>query len=105
MNPVSIRASSDFLPLFLAGMAVNFEIAAIAIALGLYKPGLPRKLIYFAAVGVMLVAVIVTFSRGGFIGLVAAGLLLVRRLGKKNRVATTGALVFAVISWPWACPV
>src|SRR5205814_1948356 len=35
MNPLSIPALSDFLPLFLAGMAVNFEIAAIAIALGL----------------------------------------------------------------------
>jgi putative inorganic carbon (hco3(-)) transporter len=76
----------------------------IAIALGLYRPGLPRKLLYFGATGVMLVAVIVTFSRGGFIGLVAAGLILVRRLGKKNRVATTGALVFAVIVFLAAAP-
>src|SRR5256885_9359132 len=35
MTPLSIPALSEFLPLFLAGMAVNFEIAAIAIALGL----------------------------------------------------------------------
>jgi hypothetical protein len=76
----------------------------IAIALGLYKPGLPRKLVYFGATAVMLGAIIVTFSRGGFIGLVAAGLLLVRRLGRKNRVATTGALVFAVLVFLIAAP-
>jgi O-antigen ligase len=76
----------------------------IAIALGLYRPGLPRKLIYFSAVTIMVAAVIVTYSRGGFIGLVAAGLILVRRLGKKNRVATTGALVFAVLVFLAAAP-
>lgn len=76
----------------------------IAIALGLYRPGLPRKLIYFGAVVIMVAAVIVTYSRGGFIGLVAAGLILVRRLGKKNRVATTGALVFAVLVFLVAAP-
>lgn len=76
----------------------------IAIALGLYRPGLPRKLIYFGAVAIMVAAVIVTYSRGGFIGLVAAGLILVRRLGRKNRVATTGALVFAVLVFLAAAP-
>lgn len=76
----------------------------IAIALGLYRRGLPRKLVYFGLSAVMLGAIIVTFSRGGFIGLVAAGLLLVRRLGRKNRVATTGALVFAVLVFLVAAP-
>src|SRR6185436_12950862 len=45
----------------------------------------------------MVAGVTVSFSRGGFIGLVAATFVLVRRLGKKNRTATTAALVFAVI--------
>ncbi|HEY3580855.1 MAG TPA: O-antigen ligase family protein [Pyrinomonadaceae bacterium] len=76
----------------------------IAIALALYKRGLPRKLVYFGAVGIMVAAVVVTFSRGGFIGLVAAALILVRRLGRKNRVATTGALVFAVLIFMAAAP-
>jgi O-antigen ligase len=76
----------------------------IAIAFGLYRPGLPRKVIYFGAAALMVGAVIVTFSRGGFIGLVAVGLILVRRLGKKNRVATTGALVFAVVVFLAAAP-
>jgi O-antigen ligase len=69
----------------------------IALVLGLSGRGPFRKLIYFSGAAVMVGAVMVTFSRGGFIGLVAAGLMLVRRLGRKNRVATTGAMVFAVI--------
>ena len=35
MTPLIQRLSSDFLPLFLGGMAVNFEIAVIALAVGL----------------------------------------------------------------------
>src|SRR5260370_41545865 len=35
LGPLIDRLSSDFLPLFLGGMAVNFEIATIAIAVGL----------------------------------------------------------------------
>ena len=69
----------------------------IAVGLGLSKRGLFRKLIYLGTATIITGAVIVTFSRGGFIGLVAATLLLVRRLGRKNRTLTTGALVFAVI--------
>src|SRR5262245_44933229 len=34
MNPLFAQLSANFLPRFLAGMAVNFEIAAIAITLG-----------------------------------------------------------------------
>src|SRR5688500_7153460 len=69
----------------------------IAVALGISKRDPFRKLIYLGAAALMVAGVIVTFSRGGFIGLVAAGLLMVRRLGRKNRVATTTAMVFAVI--------
>ena len=72
-------------------------IIPIAVALGLSGRNPLKKLIYFGVTGLMVGAVVVTFSRGGFIGLVAATFVLVRRLGKKNRVATTGALVFAVI--------
>jgi hypothetical protein len=72
-------------------------IIPIAVALGLSGRNPLKKLIYFGVTGLMVGAVVVTFSRGGFIGLVAATFVLVRRLGKKNRIATTGALVFAVI--------
>jgi ABC-type arginine transport system permease subunit len=63
MNPLSIPALSDFLPLFLAGMAVNFEIAAIAIALGLL-------------LGVLLAAARVY---GGFPGIAAGSLVALMR--------------------------
>jgi len=69
----------------------------IALGLGLSGRGLLKKLVYFGVAGVMVGAVIVTFSRGGFLGLVAAVLMLVRRLGRKNRAATTAALVFGFI--------
>lgn len=69
----------------------------LAVALGLSGRNPIKKLIYFGVTGLMVGAVVVTFSRGGFIGLLAATFVLVRRLGKKNRVATTAALVFAVI--------
>lgn len=69
----------------------------IAVALGLSGRGPLRKLIYFVVAAVMVGAVIVTYSRGGFLGLVAAVLVLVRRLGKKNRTATTAALAVAFV--------
>lgn len=69
----------------------------IAVTLGLSGRNPLKKVVYFGLTALMVAAVTVTFSRGGFIGLVAATFVLVRRLGKKNRVATTGALVLAVI--------
>ena len=69
----------------------------LAVALGLAKPGLFRKLIFFGATGLMIAAIIVTFSRGGFLGLLASVFVLVHRLGRKNRLGTSGALLFAII--------
>ena len=69
----------------------------IAVTLGLGGRNPIKKLVYFGVTALMVAGIVVTFSRGGFIGLVAATFVLVRRLGKKNRVATTSALVFAVI--------
>jgi ABC-type arginine transport system permease subunit len=63
MNPLSVPVLSDFLPLFLAGMAVNFEIAAIALALGLM-------------LGVLLAAARVY---SGFPGAIAASLVALMR--------------------------
>ena len=69
----------------------------IAVTLGISRRNPLKKLVYFGIAALMVAAVTVTFSRGGFIGLVAATFVLVWRLGKKNRVTTIGALVFAVI--------
>ncbi|HEX3187068.1 MAG TPA: O-antigen ligase family protein [Pyrinomonadaceae bacterium] len=69
----------------------------ITVGLGLITRNPLKRLIYFGIAALMVAGVTVTFSRGGFIGLVAMTFVLVRRLGKKNRVATMVALVFAVI--------
>lgn len=69
----------------------------IAVALGLSRAGVFRKLVYFGSAAIMVGAVTVTFSRGGFIGLVASVFIIVRRLGRKNRTITTAGLVFAVL--------
>jgi ABC-type arginine transport system permease subunit len=60
MNPLLQRLGGDFLPTFLAGMAVNFEIAALAVVIGLLV-GLPlayaRASASRSAVGVSLTLV------------------------------------------------
>ena len=63
MNPLFAQLSANFLPRFLAGMAVNFEIAAMAITLG---------------VGIGLVLAIARLS-GGAAGRAAAAIIAVMR--------------------------
>ena len=69
----------------------------IAIALGLSKAGLLRKLVFWGAAALMVGAVVVSFSRGGFLGLIAAVFVLARRLGKRSKGTTTAALVLGAI--------
>ncbi|HEX6716501.1 MAG TPA: O-antigen ligase family protein [Pyrinomonadaceae bacterium] len=69
----------------------------IAIALGLAGRGPIRKLLYLGGAAIMVAAVVVTFSRGGFLGLVAAAFVLARRLARKSKATTTAAMVFALL--------
>lgn len=69
----------------------------IAFVLGMEKPSILRKLVFFPITLLMVAAVIITFSRGGFIGLIAMALVLVRKLGRRNRTTAFAALVFGVI--------
>jgi O-antigen ligase len=69
----------------------------LAVGLAMANRNLILKILYFGGAGIMIGAIIVTFSRGGFLGLVAATFVLARRLGKKNRFGVWGALIFAVI--------
>jgi putative inorganic carbon (hco3(-)) transporter len=68
----------------------------LAIGFAFATNGVLRKLLYFALAGIFVGAVVVTFSRGGFIGLVIALLALTRKLGRKNKFLSTGALVVAI---------
>lgn len=72
-------------------------IIPIAFALGIEKKGLIRKLVYFPITLLMLAAVIITFSRGGFLGLIAMSLVLARKLGRRNRTAALATLVLGFI--------
>jgi O-antigen ligase len=69
----------------------------IAFALAIEKKSLGRKLFYFPITLLMMAAVIITFSRGGFLGLIAMSLVLVRKLGRRNRTTAFATLIFGVI--------
>lgn len=72
-------------------------IIPIAFVLGIEKKGLLRKLVYFPITLLMLAAVIITFSRGGFLGLIAMTFVLARKLGRRNRTMTLATLVLGFI--------
>jgi O-antigen ligase len=75
----------------------------IAIALGLSARGLWRKAVLLLYSVLCLGAVIVTFSRGGFLALIAMTLVLVWKLGRRHRfismfTAITSASLFITLS-------
>jgi putative inorganic carbon (HCO3(-)) transporter len=72
-------------------------IIPIAFVMGIEKKGLLRKLIYFPLTLLMMAAVIITFSRGGFLGLITMGFVLARKLGRRNRTAAIATLVLAFV--------
>lgn len=74
-----------------------------AIALFLIKKG-PSRLIYLACAVVMAIGVVVTFSRGGFLGLLALGAVMLWKLGRSRRIATIFAGVFLVVILSVAMP-
>lgn len=69
----------------------------IAFALGIEKKGLGRKLFYFPIALLMVAAVIITFSRGGFLGLIAMTLVLARKLSRRSKGMAMATLVLGVI--------
>lgn len=66
----------------------------LAVALALTSSGLKRA-IFFGCAALLVGGVIVTFSRGGFLGLLAMGGVLLWKMGRQNRAVT--ALAFAVL--------
>ena len=69
----------------------------IAFVMALENKNLLRRIIFWATTLLMVAAVIITFSRGGFIALIAMALLLVRKIGRRNKTAAVGALVLGVV--------
>ncbi|MBO0861800.1 MAG: O-antigen ligase family protein [Chloracidobacterium sp.] len=84
-NPNDLAAALDLLLPF-------------AVALTLVGRGLAR-LFYLACAAVLAVGVLLTFSRGGFLGLIASGVLLLWKMGRGRRLKTIvcAALVCAIL--------
>lgn len=70
----------------------------IALVLAVSSSNILKKLIYLGGSLVMIAGVFATFSRGGFLGLVAAGLILAWKLGRRNRFAIVGLVVIAMVA-------
>jgi O-antigen ligase len=64
----------------------------VAAAFGLMRRGITRAA-YFACAGLLAIGVMVTFSRGGFLGLVAAALWMMWKAGRRNRGLTIAAFI------------
>lgn len=72
-------------------------MAPIAVGLALANRGVILKTALLIAATLMSLAVIVTFSRGGFLGLMAVSIVLALKLGRRNKVGTTLAIVLGII--------
>ena len=69
----------------------------LAVVLGLTTKGLLRRIVFWSAAGLMAAATVVTFSRGGFLGLIGVTLVFAYKFGKRNKVMTIGVLVVTFI--------
>ncbi|MGI8885023.1 MAG: O-antigen ligase family protein [Pyrinomonadaceae bacterium] len=75
-------------------MALHFVIITpLAIALALASKSKFSRIVYFAMATLFVSANMVTFSRGGFLGLLASAIVLVWKLGRKYRLNVTIASV------------
>ena len=66
----------------------------LAVTLGLAARSTLMKIVYLATTVFLLSANMVTFSRGGFLGLLGASAVMVWKLGRKNRIGVT---IFSVV--------
>jgi len=68
----------------------------ISIGLALGSRGLAAKLVYFATAFILLGGTVVTFSRGGFLGLIFVFGTLAWTLGRKNRSLVAVAMILLI---------
>lgn len=69
----------------------------LAFVLGLENKNPLRRIIFWGTTLLMISAVIITFSRGGFIALIVMSLVLVRKLARRNKSMALAALVLGVV--------
>jgi O-antigen ligase len=69
----------------------------IAVALAVGSRGFLKKALYGGAAALLMAGIVVTYSRGGFLAMAAAFLVLAWTLGRKNRFAVlTAALLLTI---------
>ncbi|MGI8733612.1 MAG: O-antigen ligase family protein [Pyrinomonadaceae bacterium] len=79
-------------------------VIPLAVALLLSTRNIINKAIYIVATLVMLAGLFATFSRGGFLGLVTAAVVLLWKLGKRNRMAMLVVLMLAIFAAIFLAP-
>ena len=70
----------------------------LAIGFAFTSKNFLKRIVYIGLGALFMAAVVVTFSRGGFLGLFIAALVLLRKIGRKNKLLSTGALVVAMVT-------
>ncbi len=65
----------------------------IALTLGLASRSKIMRIVYFSTTGLLIVGNMVTFSRGGFIGLIASVVVLSWKLGRRSRLKVSLASI------------
>jgi hypothetical protein len=72
-------------------------MAPIAVCLAFAKRGVFRKIVYLGSAVLMVAAIVVSFSRGGFLALATVSFFLIRKLGRDRRLSTTAGFVLAIV--------
>ena len=76
----------------------------LAVALALSRRGVVRKLVFGACAALILATVVVTFSRGAFLGLLASGVLLAWKFGRRRRLLVFAVMAVTVVALLAAAP-
>jgi O-antigen ligase len=85
-------------------LAISLDLLLpLCVALALSSRGWKRTL-FFICAAILGVGVVVTFSRGGFLGLVTLSLVLLWKLSRRNRGLTIGAFLIITGSFLVAMP-
>ncbi|HEV7701296.1 MAG TPA: O-antigen ligase family protein [Pyrinomonadaceae bacterium] len=81
-------------------MALHFVMMTpITLALGIASRYKVMKVVYFAATGLFIAANMVTYSRGGFLGLLGVAAVLAWKLGRRHKVHTViGSLLIGGVT-------
>jgi O-antigen ligase len=96
-----VRAKADIGNMFGEPNSMALHLVTmipIAIALFLTSSNILKKVLYGGGGLLMIAGTFATQSRGGFLGMVAAGLVLAWKFGRRNRLLMVGVIVLAAVA-------